>query len=172
MTSPTSASASELFDAALARLHAADPDRMHQVRLGAIIPARKVLGIARAPRISPTASAWHLGVVLVNDEGVWATNEIVRAREEIPRGFTSENQRRRAELAAAAHRGGFAEGEEVHVGWEQLDLAALDRGDECDPLVMAEGVPAVRWSASGSPRPLAGYLNERVDFIVNPPERA
>lgn len=172
MSDLPSLTAAELFDAARARLNAADPARMRQVRLGAIIPARKVLGIPRAPRISPVASAWHLGVLLVNDDGVWATNEIVRARAELPRGFTSENQRRRAELAAAAARGGFAEGEEVHVGWEHLDLPALERGEGCDPLVVVGGVPAVRWSSSGAPRPLAGYLDELLEFIAHPPERA
>ena len=172
MTEAPAASAVDLVAAALAQLQATDPERMHQVRLGAIIPARKVLGLARAPRISPVASAWHLGVLLLNEGGLWATNEIVRAHEDLPRGFTSENQRRRAELAAAAHRGGFAEGEEVHVGRESVDPTALERGEEADPLVMIQGAPAVRWSASGSPRPLAGYLNERIEFIVHPPERA
>ena len=60
----------------------------------------------------------------------------------------------------------------MHVGWESVDPTALERGKEADPQVMIHGAPAVRWSASGSPRPLAGYLNERIEFIVHPPERA
>lgn len=173
MTGPSApASATALLASALRRLQDGDPQRMQQVRLGAIIPGRKVLGITRAPRVSPVENAWHLGVLLLGEGGVWGTNEIVRAREELPRGFTSENQRRRAELAAAAHRGGFAEGETVHVGWEPLDPGLLDRGQPQDPLLLVEGTPSVRWSPSGAPRALVDYLAEQIDLVLHPPERA
>lgn len=165
-------SAAALLDAARARLRAGDPEGARRVRLGEIDQPRRVLGVARAPRIRPYAGAWHLGVLLLGDGGLWATNEIVRAREEIPRGFTAENQRRRAELALAARRGGYAEGEEVHVGWASIDVDALDRGEDAPPLLLEGGEPAVRWSATGAPMALGRYLDERVDLLLNPPERA
>ena len=85
--------------------------------LGELIVPRQVLGIGRSPRIVRRGAAWHLGVLLVTDEAVLATGDIVRARQEARRGFAAESQRQRAELAAAARRGGFAEGESVHIGW-------------------------------------------------------
>ena len=97
--------------------------------------------MARAPRIVRVGSAWHLGVLLIGADAVYATGEIVRARAEAPRGFTAESQRARAELAAAARRGGFAEGEAVHVGWRMLHPDALAEGEASGPLALRDGVP-------------------------------
>ncbi|MFV4914594.1 glutaminase, partial [Microbacterium lacticum] len=72
-----------------------------------------------------------------------------------------EAQRERSERAAAAARGGFADGEVVHLGAEPLDLGALRRGEASGPLSVVAGVVHVRWSASGAPRPLADYLDEQ-----------
>ncbi len=101
-----------LFDDARTRLAG-----LPRERLGRSVPARRILGIARAPRIVPVGEAWHLGVLLLTDDAVLATGDIVRARFEVRRGYAAQSQRERAELAAAAFRGGFAEGEPVHVGW-------------------------------------------------------
>ena len=121
-----------------------------QERLGELVRPRRVLGVARAVRIVPRARAWHLGVLLVADDAVYATGEIVRAREEVRRGFTAESQRERAQLAGAARRGGFAEGEVVHVGWELVDLGALAHGAASGPLRMAGGVAQIPWSRAGA----------------------
>ena len=157
----------ELFDDARARL-----TDVARERLGELAPGRRILGIARAPRIVPQGAAWHLGVLLIGAGAVYATGEIVRAREEAPRGFTAQSQRERAELAGAARRGGFAEGEVVHVGWRELDLAAVARGEVSGPLLLVDGVPGVRWSPAAGPAPLAGYLDERIELLRHPPERA
>jgi len=127
------------------------------VRLGVIVHPKRMLGIPRSARIEPVARAWPLGVVLLGESEVWETGEIVRAHEEMPRGFTSENQRRRAELAVAARRGGFAEGETVHVGWQPLGDALIP-GDE----------PMIRWSVRADPMPLARYLDERIELLLHP----
>ena len=156
-----------LFDRARAAL--ADAPRE---ALGALRQPRRMLGIARAPRIVPAGAAWHLGVLLLTDDGVLATGEIVRARQEALRGFTAESQRRRAELAAAARRGGFAEGEVVHIGWRTLDLDAVSRGEASGPLSVEVGTPSVRWSAAAGPVPLAPYLDERVRLLLDPPPGA
>ena len=130
--------------------------------LGDWVQARRLLGFGRAPRIVPVGDVWHVGVLLIADAEVYATGEVLRARTEAPRGYTAEAQRERSERAAAAARGGFADGEVVHLGAEPLDLGALRRGEASGPLSVVAGVVHVRWSASGAPRPLADYLDEQL----------
>lgn len=157
----------ELLDAARARLTDAPREA-----LGELIVPRRVLGVGRAPRIVRRGAAWHLGVLLLTEDAVLATGDIVRARQEVRRGFAAESQRQRAELAAAARRGGFAEGETVHIGWAELDPDAVDRGAASGPLALRDGVVSVRWSAAGGFMPLAAYLDERVELLRNPPAGA
>ena len=137
--------------------------------LGELVEPRRVLGIARAPRIVPRGTAWHLGVLLLTDDAVLATGDILRARTEARRGYTAEAQRHRAALAAAARRGGFDEGATVHLGWRMLDPSALARGEASDPLALVAGVPSVRWRASGGYVPLERYLDERIGLLLDPP---
>jgi len=133
---------------------------------------RRFVGIPLAPNVVPAGSAWHLGVLLIGPEDVFATGEIVRARPEVRRGFAAESQRRRADVAAAASRGGFADGQVVHLGWERLDLAAVGRGEASGPLRPGTDGPEVRWSARGGWRPLAAYLDERIALLLDPPSGA
>lgn len=157
----------ELLDAARERLRAAPREA-----LGELVEPRRILGVARAPRIVRRGDAWHLGVLLLADDAVLATGDIVRARQEARRGYTAESQRRRAELAAAARRGGFAEGETVHIGWRMLDPDAVDRGEASGPLSLVDGVVSVRWSAAGGFMPLERYLDERIGLLLEPPPGA
>jgi len=133
-------------------------------RLGDWAQTRRLLGFGRAPRIVPVGEAWHVGVLLIADAEVYATGEVLRARTEAPRGYTAEAQRERSERAGAAARGGFADGEVVHLGAVPIDLEAVRRGEASGPLSVVEGVPHVRWSASGAPRPLADYLDEQLQL--------
>ena len=138
--------------------------------LGELKAPRPILGIARAPRIVPAGEAWHLGVLLLADEHLAATGQIVRAREEARRGYTAESQRERAALAAAAFRGGFGEGSAVHVDWRLIDVDDLDAASS--PVAVVDGQPMVRWSATGGLMPLERYLHERIELLQHPPERA
>ena len=138
--------------------------------LGEDRPGRRILGIARADRILPAGDAWHLGVLLLTDEAVLATGEIGRARADVLRGFPAESQRARAARAAAASRGGFAEGRVVHVGWVVIDLDALSA--DSAPLAVRDGRPVVRWSVAGGYVPLERYLAEQVGLLQHPPDRA
>lgn len=140
--------------------------------LGRWTAPRRVLGLARAPRIVPAGDARHLGVLLLTDDDVLATGSIVRARPEVRRGFTAQSQRERAATEAAAFRGGFPEGATVHVGWSVLDLSALARGEDAGPLAVRDGEALVRWSAGGGYQPLAAYLADRVALLRSPPPRA
>lgn len=137
--------------------------------LGELVVPRRFAGFGRSPRIEPRAEAWHLGVLLIGDEGTYATGTVVRAREEVRRGYTAQSQVERAELGAAAFRGGFAEGAVVHVDWRPVDLAAVARGEASGPLLVRDGMPLVRWSATGDYRSLAAYLDERVELLRHPP---
>jgi hypothetical protein len=140
--------------------------------LGELIVPRKVLGVGRSARIVRRGAAWHLGVLLLTEDAVLATGDIVRARQEVRRGFAAESQRQRAELAAAARRGGLAEGETVHIGWQELDPDAVERGAASGPLALRDGIVSVRWSAAGAFMPLAAYLDERVELLRHPPAGA
>lgn len=137
--------------------------------LGEVVVPRRILGISRATRIEPRGTAWHLGVLLLTDDAVLSTGQIIRARAEAPRGFTAESQRERAVLAGAARRGGFDEGQTVHVGWHTIDLDAVAGGAASGPLGLQAGVPSVRWSAAGGWVQLEGYLDERIALLAQPP---
>jgi hypothetical protein len=158
-----------LLDAARARLALAPREA-----LGELVAPRRILGIGRAPRIVRAGTAWHLGALLLTEDALLATGEILRARSEAIRGYTAESQRRRSELAAAARRGGFEEGETFHIGWRMLDPSALDRGEVAasDPLALVDGVASIRWSAAGGFMPLERYLDERVGLLLDPPAGA
>ncbi|HEX5730371.1 glutaminase [Microbacterium sp.] len=156
-----------LLDAARSRLTDAPREAV-----GELIEPRRLLGLRRSPRIVRRGTAWHVGVLLIADDGVLATGDIVRARAEVRRGFTAESQRRRAELAAAARRGGIPEGEVVHIGWQVLDADAVDRGEASGPLALVDGTPSVRWSAAGGYLPLSAYLDDRIELLRHPPAGA
>ena len=153
-----------LLDDARARL--ADAPRE---ALGELVVPRQVLGMGRSPRIVRRGAAWHLGVLLLTDDGVLATGDIVRARAEVRRGFTAESQRRRAELAAAARRGRHRRGRGRAHRVGALDVDAVDRGAASGPLALRDGVPSVRWSAAGGYVPLSAYLDERIELLRHPP---
>lgn len=152
-------STTEILHAARTRL-AGSP----RERLGEWASSRRILGIGRAPRIVPVGDAWHVGVLLIGEDRVFATGEVLRARHEAVRGYTAESQRARSDRAAAAHRGGFAEGEVVHLGWTQLDPDAVDAGGTSGILSLVAGFPHVRWSATGAARPLAAYLDDMLSL--------
>lgn len=118
----------------------------------------------RGTRIVRAGQAWHLGVLLLTDDGVLATNEVLRAAAPVRRGYAAESARARADRRAQAYRGGFAEGEVVHVGWVVIDLATVDAGGVSGPLALLGGEPHVRWAPRAPFVPLGGYLDEQVSL--------
>ncbi|WP_067194769.1 glutaminase [Microbacterium sp. XT11] len=119
----------------------------------------------RGHRIVRVGEAWHLGVLLLTDGRTLATAEVLRAAEPGRRGYTAESARHRAERRALALRGGFAEGDVVHVGWSEIDVSAVDAGGASGPLALIDGVPSVRWSSAGGFMPLEAYLRERLELL-------
>lgn len=119
----------------------------------------------RGRRIVRAGEAWHLGVLLIDGTRVLATGEVLRAADPGRRGYTAESARERAARRQEALRGGFREGEVVHVGWSVIDVGVVDAGASSGPLAMIDGVPQVRWSAAGGFMPLEAYLRERVELL-------
>ncbi|GAB6856630.1 glutaminase [Microbacterium xylanilyticum] len=126
---------------------------------------REKLSRWRAPRIVRAGSAWHVGVLLIADDAVFATAEVLRAAAPVRRGYAAESARARAERRAEASRGGFRDGETVHVGWTRIDLDAVAAGGSSGPLAVVDGVPSVRWSPAAGLMPLEAYLNERIALL-------
>lgn len=119
----------------------------------------------RGERILRIGEAWHVGVLLLTDDRVLATAEVLRAADAGRRGYTADSARERAQRRQMALRGGFDEGEVVHVGWSVIDVDAVDAGGSSGPLAMREGVVSVQWSG-GSWRPLDAYLQEQIALML------
>ena len=119
----------------------------------------------RSLRIVPAGTAWHVGVLLLTEDRAFATAEILRAAEHVRRGYAAESARARADRREQARRGGFAEGAIVHVGWVEIDVAAVDAGAASGPLALLDGVPSVKWGAADAYMPLAAYLDERLGLM-------
>ncbi|MET4159964.1 hypothetical protein [Agromyces sp. PvR057] len=146
-----------------------------QETLAALAPERRVLGIPRAARMTPTGRVWRLGVLLLDDSGgAWDTGRVVRAERAARKSITAESVAEQRALRAAAVRGGIPEGETVAFDANPIDFEALARDRAAGPLVVRDGEVLVRWNPT-SPEalaPLARYLAERVELLANPPERA
>jgi len=121
----------------------------------------------RGERIVRVGEAWHIGVLLLTDDRVLATAEVLRAADPGRRGYTAESARARAARRQLALRGGFDEGDVVHVGWSVIDVDAVDAGGSSGPVASIDGIPQVRWSKAGAYMPLEAYLRERIDLMRN-----
>ncbi|WP_223170639.1 hypothetical protein [Microbacterium sp. NIBRBAC000506063] len=58
----------------------------------------------RGTRIVPAGTAWHLGVLLLTEEQAFATAEVLRAAEQVRRGYSAESARARATRREQARR--------------------------------------------------------------------
>jgi hypothetical protein len=153
-----------LLAAARTRLAAAPRESLGEI----VEPGRLRALLGAGPRIVRAGSAWRVGVLLIGDDAVFEEGEVLRAGDPGRRGYAAESARRRAELRAMALRGGFPEGETVHLGWRPLDLDAVAAGGRSGPLGWDDGRPAIRWSQAGSLMPLASYLDERIELLLTP----
>lgn len=149
-------SASELLSAARDTLRGIPKEGLGEERLSRW----------RGDRIIHIGEAWHVGVLLLTDDQALATAEVLRAADPGRRGYTAESARERAARRQMALRGGFDEGDVVHVGWTVIDVDAVDAGGSSGPLALHDGVPSVRWSPTGGYMPLDAYLRERIALIA------
>jgi hypothetical protein len=144
------------------------------------VPERRVLGIARAPRMRPIGRVWRLGVLLLDaDGGVLGTGQVVRAERPARRSITAEAVAEQRALRAAAVKGGIAEGETVNFGAHRVDFDELAGTGASGPLVLSDeygagGKVLVRWSPAQPDAliDLASYLADRVELLVHPPSGA
>lgn len=145
----------DLLQAARARLAGIPRERLGTVRE----PGRIRRAIGGRAVIKPVADAWHVGVLLIGEDALWRTGSVLRASEEVRRGYAAESQRERAAIRGMAFRGGFAEGETFHYDW------ALIQGPDDPPLRRDGARIMIRWSPAGFLMPLADYLDEQVELV-------
>lgn len=139
-------------------------------------PATRRFGIPRAARLRPVGRAWRLGVLLVSADGtVRATGAVTRAVPPGHPGHMAVSTEERRQVRDAAFRGPFPEGSTVHYDAPVLDLTPEALHDGSGPLLLRDGRVLVRWSLSASDdaaRELGPYLDERVGFLLDPPQGA
>ncbi|UOQ87812.1 hypothetical protein MUN74_10905 [Agromyces endophyticus] len=143
--------------------------------LAELVEPKRVLGIARAPRMAQLGRVWRLGVLLVASDGsAYATGHVVRAELPARRSVLADSVAEHRAWQAAAVRGGIAEGETVDFDAAPVDLDTLGRDGVSGPLVVRDGDAFVRWNPN-QPDALAElerYLADRVGLLVEPPAGA
>ncbi|WP_353807850.1 hypothetical protein [Agromyces sp. SYSU T00194] len=138
-------------------------------------PSRRVLGIARKPRMHPLGRVWRLGVLLLGTDGaLHATGDVTRATPPGRATYQANSAEVRRIYRAAAFEGPFARDETVnfHAREIALDPDALAASD--GPLLLRDGDLLVRWNPSMDDAVIAfdRYLADRVQLLVEPPEGA
>ncbi len=136
---------------------------------------RRMLVFPRRARMRPVGQVWRLGSLLLDTTGgLWAAGRATRAAERGRLGYQSVSREERRDLAAAALRGGYAEGAAVNFDARPLPLdeTSLRELASGAPIGWADGEIRVRWRANapldGAPT-LAQYLGERAELLVRPP---
>ncbi|MGH3706288.1 MAG: hypothetical protein ACRDT9_16745, partial [Agromyces sp.] len=101
----------------------------------------------------------------------FATGRVVRAERPVRRSTPAAAIAEQRAYAAAASKGGFAEGETVNFGAVPVDPVELVRSGASGPLVVVGDELFVRWSPAqpGALTPLGRYLADRVELLANPP---
>ena len=143
--------------------------------LAEYVPERRTLGIPRAARMMPIGRVWRLGVLLVGADGqLFATGRVGRAERPVRRSTPAASIAEQRAFAAAAVKGGFAEGETVNFGAVPVDPAELEASGASGPVVVVGDALFVRWSPAqpDALTPLDRYLADRVELLVNPPAGA
>ncbi|MEF3404663.1 hypothetical protein [Agromyces sp. CCNWLW203] len=149
--------------------------RARDEALAGYVPERRTLGIPRAARMTPLGRVWRLGVLLVDTDGrLFATGRVVRAERPVRRSTPATAIAEQRAFAAAAVKGGFAEGETVNFGAAPVDPAEIERSGASGPIVMVGDALFVRWNPAqpDALTPLDRYLADRVELLANPPSGA
>lgn len=140
--------------------------------LAELVEPRRVLGVARAPRMAQLGRVWRLGVLLVAPDGsAYATGHVVRAELPARRSVLADSVAEHRGWQAAAVKGGITPGETVDFDAAAVDLDALAREGAAGPLVLRGDTAFVRWNPT-QPDALAdaaSYLADRVELLASPP---
>lgn len=165
-----SAARSEVASAVARLVSAAAPTET----LASYRPPHRTLLIPRPGSFRPIGPVWRLGVLLLGADGaLFATGAVTRARDPKHPNFTSVSGEERRELREAARKAGFGIHDSVHFDAQPLPFD--ETLGSVGPLVLRDGDLSVSWNASravNSLRPFAGYLAERVELVLHPPEGA
>ena len=135
---------------------------------------RKLFVLPRPATMRALGEAWRLGSLLLDTEGgLWVAGRATRAAERGRVGYQSVSREERRDIAAAALRGGYAEGFPVNFDARpiSLDEASLRELGPTDPIGLAESEIRVRWRTGASldsAPTLEQYLRERVALLVDP----
>lgn len=152
---------------------------IHEVpkeHLAEFIPASRVLGFDRRAKLVPVGEVWHLGVFLMNAQGVlFEYGSSTRAVPPGHPGHVSISQEQRREYRDAAFRSGFAEGAVVNFDAKDIDLDIEHLRKSTGGLFVKDGNALVRWRSGvndDEAMPFETYMAERVELLVNPPTRS
>lgn len=142
--------------------------------IAVFVPRRRTLGIPREPVLKPIGRVWRLGVLLLGTDGtLYATGRLVRATPPGRTQYVSVSAETRRAYRAAAERGHFREGETVDFDAPVIELTVDALRDGAGPLILRDGRPLVRWSATSDQTvDFHAYLAERVELLTHPPEGA
>jgi len=143
--------------------------------LAEYVPPRRIFFRTKPATMRPLGDVWRLGSLLLGADGsLYALGHATRAAERGRPGYQDLAREERREIAAAALRGGYAEGTPVNYDARPLPLeaGALAAPDPAQPLGLAAGEVRVRWRAgaplAGAPT-LAAFFEERIALLVEPP---
>lgn len=142
--------------------------------LAEFVGRRRTFGIPREPVLRQIGRVWRLGVLLLaSDGGLRATGQLVRAAPPGRTQYISVSAETRRAFRAAAERGHFDDGETVDFDAPPIELTAEALRASRGPLLLRDGLPLVRWSASSEQTvDFHAYLDERVELLAHPPEGA
>lgn len=146
----------------------------HDEALAEFVPPKRVLLFTKDAAMKPLGRVWRLGVFLLGHDGtLYRVGLTTRAVEPGYPGYQSVSAENRRGYRAAAFKGKFARGETVNFDAEPIELDAEILRTTDGPLVLRDNAPLVRWNpAADTAVPLAGYLNERVALLLDPPAGA
>ncbi|WP_167041187.1 hypothetical protein [Salinibacterium sp. ZJ454] len=158
-----------LIALAVDRLAAANA---HDEALAEFVPPKRVLLFTKDAVMKPLGRVWRLGVFLLGHDGtLYRVGSTTRAVAPGHSGYQSVSAENRRSYRAAAYKGKFARGETVNFDAEPIELdAAILRASD-GPLFLRADTPMVRWNPTTTDAavPLAGYLDERIGLLLNPP---
>jgi hypothetical protein len=142
--------------------------------LARFVPARRKFLITREARMESLGRVWRLGVLLLGRDGtLYATGSTTRATEPGRTAYQSVSAEVRRGYRAAAHRSGFAPGETVNFDAQPIVLEPRTIVGSAGPLVLLDDGAFVKWSeTSAALTPFAGYLDDRLGLLVDPPQGA
>lgn len=151
--------------------------------LAEYVPPRRKLLIQRPATMRPLGEVWRLGTLLLGSQAdtdtdavtapsLWAAGHATRAAVRPHPGNQSVSREERRDIAAAALKGGYAEGTSVNFDAVSisLDEASLRELGVDSPVGLVGSELHVRWRAGasldGAPT-LEAYLAERIGLLID-----